>query len=106
MMETSIVQLMLLQFHSFYQTDTVHSLNCLAKHFGTSTNKLMTMFKKTFGKSLFEYISELKMDMAHSMLQEKGKMVVEVARITGYKNPNHFSTAFKKRFGVSPSQVG
>jgi AraC-like DNA-binding protein len=71
-----------------------------------NTNKLMALFKKTFGKSLFEYISELKMDMAHRMLQEEGKMVVEVARVMGYKNPNHFSTAFKKRFGISPSKVG
>jgi AraC-like DNA-binding protein len=133
MMETSIVQLMLLQFHSFYQSDAVkqsatckkdielvhgvkdyliknflesHSLESLSKHFGTNTNKLMTLFKKTFGKSLFEYISELKMDMAHRLLQDEGKQVVEVARVTGYKNPNHFSTAFKKRFGVSPSEVG
>jgi AraC-like DNA-binding protein len=133
MMETSIVQLMLLQFHSHYQNDTAqhsaankkevdlvygvkdyltnnflqdHSLLCIAKHFGTNTNKLMTAFKKTFGKSVFEYISELKMELAHRMLQDEGKQVVEVARVTGYKNPNHFSTAFKKRFGVCPSQVG
>jgi AraC-like DNA-binding protein len=133
MMETSIVQLMLLQFHSYYQNDTAkqsaaikkdidmvhgvkeylsnnflqdHSLNCLSKHFGTNTNKLMTLFKKTFGKSVFEFISELKMELAHRMLQDEGKQVVEVARVTGYKNPNHFSTAFKRRFGVSPSQVG
>jgi AraC-like DNA-binding protein len=132
MIETSIVQLLLLQMHSIFQSgvsrqaiitkkeiDIVHgvkehlsktfledhSLESLAKHFGTNTNKLMALFKKTFGKSLFEYISELKMDMAHRMLQEEGKMVVEVARVMGYKNPNHFSTAFKKRFGVSPSHV-
>jgi AraC-like DNA-binding protein len=28
-----------------------------------------------------------------------------VATRTGYKNPNHFSTAFKKEFGLSPSSL-
>jgi AraC-like DNA-binding protein len=131
MMEASIVQIMLLQLHALFQQDYSrtsitrkdidiahgakeylmqtfledHSLENLARHFGTNTNKLMTLFKNTFGKSLFEYISELKMDFARKLLQEKGRLVVEVARLTGYKNPNHFSTAFKKRFGISPSQI-
>jgi AraC-like DNA-binding protein len=132
MMEASIVQIMLLQLHALFQQDYSpvsltkrdidiahsaknylaqtfledHSLENLARHFGTNTNKLMVLFKNTFGKSLFEYISELKMDFARKLLQEEGRLVVEVARLTGYKNPNHFSTAFKKRFGISPSQIG
>jgi AraC-like DNA-binding protein len=132
MIETSITQIILLQLHSIFQKkecankalskrdqDIVqnlkeylaknflcdHSLDNLARHFATNTNKLMVLFKKAFGKSIFDYISELRMEYAHRLLKEEEKMIIEVAREVGYKNPNHFSSAFKKKFGINPSQV-
>lgn len=91
-----------------YLTDTFledHSISDLARHFGTNTNKLMSLFKKVFGRSIFEYITDLKMDYAKRLLLDEGRFVVEVARNIGYKNPNHFSTAFKKKFGINPSRL-
>lgn len=132
MIETSVVQIMLIQLHSIFQSKDVfpitvarrdidviqavkehlsktflddHSLEKLAKQFGVNTNKLMSIFKKVFNKSIFEYISELKMDHARHLLEEQDYLVAEAARTLGYKNPNHFSAAFKKKFGISPSQV-
>lgn len=132
MIETSVVQIILLQLHMLfnrkkseasalsrrdeelayglkeYLTSTYlddHTLCSLAKHFGTNTNKLMTLFKKIFGKSIFEYISELRMEHARTLLLDKEMIVCEVAREIGYKNPNHFSAAFKKRFGLSPTEI-
>ena len=131
MIETSIIQVILLQLYSlFYKEEAFrtpsvgrrdletmqevktylnknfldeHSISCLAQKFGTNTNKLMNLFKKVFGKSIFEYIVEQRMDHARKLLREEGMPVAEVSRHLGYKNPNHFSTAFKKRFGVNPS---
>jgi AraC-like DNA-binding protein len=91
-----------------YLTDTFldnHSINDLAKHFGTNTNKLMSLFKSTFGLSIFEYITDLKMDYAKILLLDEARFVVEVSRSIGYKNPNHFSAAFKRKFGISPSKL-
>lgn len=132
MIETSIVQIMLIQLHSVYQSDGIftasvakrdidiiqsvrehlshtfledHSLDNLARQFGVNTNKLMTLFKKIFSKSIFEYLSELRMDYARELLVEKDYLITEVARTLGYKNPNHFSAAFKKKFGFPPSQL-
>ena len=82
-----------------------HCLADLARHFGVNTTKLMTLFKKTFGKSIFEFISELRMEHAMILLRDSGLMVTEVARTLGYKNPNHFSSAFKRTFGINPSDV-
>jgi len=132
MIETSIVQIMLIQLHSLFQSKDLfsadltkrdvdviqgvkehlsrtfledHSLENLAKHFGVNTNKLMTLFRKVFNKSIFEYLSELRMDYARELLLEKECMVTEVSRVLGYKNPNHFSSAFKRKFGFPPSQL-
>lgn len=133
MIETSIIQIILIQMYALFHKqeeyrqlapnkrdfDTIqhlkdhlsktfledHCLSTLAKQFGTNTNKLMTLFKKVFGKSIFEFIGEQRMDHAMSLLRDGGYMVVEVARTIGYKNPNHFSSAFKRRFGINPSDV-
>ena len=82
-----------------------HSINSLAKQFGVNTNQLMASFKRQFGKSIFEYISDLRMEYAAHLLQDKHMRVAEVARTLGYKNPNHFSTAFKRVFGVVPTDL-
>jgi AraC-like DNA-binding protein len=133
MIETSIIQIILIQMYALFlkqgdhrqlagskrDLETIqqlknhlsktfledHCLSTLAKQFGINTNKLMTLFKKIFGKSIFEFIGELRMDHAMELLRDKGFMVVEVARIVGYKNPNHFSSAFKRRYGINPSDV-
>jgi AraC-like DNA-binding protein len=132
MIETAITQIILLQLGAVFQQTAsqqekiskhdieivqslkeylsktfleIHSLESLARHFGTNTNKLMTLFKRSFGKSIFDYLGELKMEYAHSLLLHEKKMIVEVAREVGYKNPHHFSTAFKRKFGINPSQL-
>ena len=47
----------------------------------------------------------LKMEYAMRLIREDQKLVTEAARILGYKNPHHFSAAFKKKFGLCPSAV-
>lgn len=131
LIETSLIQVILLQMYALFQGKNTlgnttlgkrdidiahelkdhlsqsfledHSLGGLAQHFGTNTNKLMNVFKKVFGKSIFEFITDQRMDHARKLLTEEGLLVTEVARTIGYKNPNHFSTAFKKKFGMNPS---
>lgn len=133
MIETSLIQVILIQMYSLFRNEEgfkepaanrrdielikqlkehltrtflqEHCLQSLAKEFGTNTNKLMSLFKKVFGKSIFEFIGELRMDHAMELLRDRGLLVTEVARILGYKNPNHFSSAFKKRYGVNPSDL-
>lgn len=82
-----------------------HSLMNLAKQFGINTNKLMHSFKKVFGKSIFELIQEMRMEHAQMLLRDQELQVTEVARTIGYKNPNHFSAAFKRQFGFCPSEL-
>jgi AraC-like DNA-binding protein len=134
MIETSIIQVILLQMYSLFHKEEAfkepsagkrdielmqelknylnsrflddHTISGLAQQFGTNSNKLMTLFKKLFGKSIFEYLTDQRMEHARKLLQEEGLLVTEVSRNIGYKNPNHFSTAFKRRFGVNPSVYG
>jgi AraC-like DNA-binding protein len=82
-----------------------HSLSDLSLQFGINQSKLKKNFKALFGVPVIEYVFNLKMNYAHSLIFDKGKYVAEAAPIVGYKNANHFATAFKRKFGVSPSRL-
>ena len=134
MIETSIVQLILFQLHALFHTNQAalaaaapskrdhalmdeikhylsesflddHSIANLSKRFGVNTNKLMTLFKSIFNQSIFEYIGTLRMEYARQLILDQDMLVTEAARTIGYKNPNHFSAAFKKHFGINPSKL-
>lgn len=82
--------------------DHYHSLHSLATALGTNEFTLKKGFKEVFGKTVFQYLNELKMNHAKEKLIKDDVSVAEVSAIVGYKNPQHFSTAFKKRYGVTP----
>lgn len=82
-----------------------NSLPALAMQFGINQSKLTTVFKQMFGVTVFDYLSDLKMDHAKKLLEKDGLRVKEVAATLAYKNPHHFSAAFKRRFGFGPSDV-
>ncbi|MEN0004438.1 MAG: AraC family transcriptional regulator [Bacteroidota bacterium] len=77
----------------------------LAKRFGTNEYSLKKSFKEVFGTTVFNYWSTIKMDRAKQLLLEESITIGEVADQIGYKNPQHFSTAFKRRFGYPPSRI-
>lgn len=82
-----------------------HSLLTLSRKFGINQNKLKTQFRELFGTSVIAYVFDLKMEHSRKMLIDNGMNVNEVASMVGYRNPNHFTTAFKRKYGVSPSKI-
>ena len=82
-----------------------HSLLSLSRRFGVNQNKLKTGFKALFGTPVIAWLYDLRMNYARTLIADHNKNVSEVAPIVGYHNANHFSTAFKRKFGISPSQL-
>ncbi len=72
---------------------------------GINQNKLKRNFKLLTGKPIFSYLSELRMEEAKKLLVKEKMNVSEVAYAVGYKNPQHFTNAFKKRFNYLPSEI-
>ncbi|MEM8507653.1 MAG: AraC family transcriptional regulator [Bacteroidota bacterium] len=77
----------------------------LAKAVNTNECTLKKEFKNVFGTTVFGYIREINMERAKIMLLDQNLSVAHVADEVGYKYPQHFATAFKKKFGVSPSDL-
>ena len=59
-------------------------------------------FKSLFGMPVFAYVKEFRLQLARKLFVEGDMNVSEVAWDLGYTNVSHFSSAYKKRFGVLP----
>ena len=77
----------------------------LAENAGMSVSKLKTAFKKVYGTGIYEYYQKNRMQKARSLLLTGQYTVKEVGLQLGYTNLSNFSLAFRKEFGILPSQV-
>jgi len=81
------------------------TLNHLARQVGTNEFTLKKGFKEIFGTTVFGYWNELKMERAKHMLLHEDIPINRISEKIGYKNPQHFTTAFKKKYGIVPSEL-
>ena len=71
---------------------------------GISVSKLCHDFKKAYGYSVFTLIKNLRLDYARELLAEGGNLKVkEIAAYCGFDDLSYFCSAYKNRFGKSPS---
>jgi AraC-like DNA-binding protein len=82
-----------------------HSLQKIARHFGVNEFLLKKGFKENFQTTVFDFILDQRMEYARRQLLDTKLTIHEVGSMVGYKYPNHFSTAFRKKFGVSPNSL-
>jgi AraC-like DNA-binding protein len=84
--------------------DLPPSLTDLARVAGINEYKLKRGFKEMFGNTVFGYLADTRLELAKTDLLERKKSASEIAFELGYSSVQHFSTAFKKKFGASPTK--
>lgn len=72
---------------------------------GRSLSTFIRDFKKAFQITPQRWLMIKRLELAHFHLSKKKKKAVEIYLETGFENLSHFSFAFKKHFGYSPSQI-
>ncbi len=80
------------------------SLLELSQQVGLNDYKLQLGFKQIFGTTMFGYVWECRMQEARRLLCSKDLTIQVIATRVGYACPSRFTAAFKKRFGVTPTQ--
>lgn len=75
----------------------------LGELFGYHPNYLNQLFIRYTGKSLHNYLQELRLRKAITLLQETDLPVSDVAIAVGFKDIPHFSRYFKQKIGHTPS---
>lgn len=81
------------------------SLIELARKVGINDYKLKKCFKELTGHTVFGYLYKIRMEKAHYFLSKEKKSVNEVSFLVGYKNPQHFIAAFKKKYHILPGSL-
>jgi AraC family transcriptional regulator, exoenzyme S synthesis regulatory protein ExsA len=89
--------------------ETNYMFNISLAKFSQLTGRSLTTFKrdfkKTFQRSPQRWLTQKRLELAHYQLTQKGKKPVELYQEAGFENLSHFSYAFKKRFGYSPTTL-
>ncbi len=79
------------------------SISELALTAGMSETVLKTSFKLFFETTIYGYLFNFRMNIAHKLLLDTTLTIAEIAMKSGYEYPSHFATAFKRRYGVAPN---
>ncbi|NII82779.1 MULTISPECIES: helix-turn-helix transcriptional regulator [unclassified Pedobacter] len=88
-----------------YDLQHPNSLIELSRRVGINDYKLKRGFKELIGHTVFGYLYKIRMEKAHYFLSSEKKTVNEVSFLVGYKNAQHFITAFKKYYNILPGSL-
>lgn len=60
--------------------------------------------KELTGISTAEFIRNIRMQRAAELIEEGKINITQIAYDCGFNSQSHFSTVFRKHFGITPSQ--
>ncbi len=80
-----------------------YSVENLAENLTISRVQLYRKVKAIMGISISDYIGNIRLEKAKTMLENGSLTVSEIAYANGFSSPNYFSTAFKNKYGISPA---
>ena len=84
--------------------ESITNLYSLTDVFKYSYSHLAHVFKEQIGMSLYQYYDKKRFDCAQELLRTTNARISEIAEKLSYQSVNAFSKAFRKRFGISPSE--
>ena len=90
-----------IQYH-VYEPITLASVS---QHVQLSKEYVSYIFKREIGKTVREYITEVKMSRALEMLKNNNLTLSDIAKNLSYNNYCYFSKCFKETFNNSPKQM-
>lgn len=92
------------QMH-IHLSDPELSIEQLASYTGYTPSYFRRAFRRFTGKSPIDYLMELRIEHATSLLEAGYYTVEQVAAFCGFESTKYFSTFYKQHTGVSPSKI-
>lgn len=81
------------------------SMEQIASFTGRSLATFKRDFKKISNLTPQKWLIKKRLEMAYIKIKEEKRKVQDVYLEVGFKNPSHFSTAFKKQYGIPPTAI-
>ena len=76
----------------------------IASKFDLSEKYLYTYFKKQMGVGFSDYLEDLRLHRAIELLSSSRMSISEIAAKVGFNSHNTFYKAFKRKYGITPSE--
>jgi len=83
-------------------TDENFGASSLALLLGLSTSQTLRKVKAATGKSVIQYIKEVKLAEAAKLIKETDLTSAEISYKVGFSSPSYFNKTFRKRYGITP----
>lgn len=84
--------------------DTINGAGDVADQIGASASYLSRIFHMETGKTLVNYLNEIRIEKAKSYLQLKDRPLKEVVSLCGFNNYSYFMSVFKEYTGRTPKE--
>lgn len=83
------------------------TLEQIAREMQMSVRQLYRLFMKHAGRSLHDYLLEMRLEMAFKQLTNRSNklQIKEIAFACGFSSQAYFSRCFRQAYGLSPSSV-
>ncbi len=78
------------------------TLTAIAKKVGMSHTQLNRCFKKTYGKTLFSWFRQYRLELAITYLSDKHRNITDIAFQCGFSSTSHFIQLFRIQQGMTP----
>ncbi len=84
--------------------DTKITIKDICQELGCSKSTLLSTFKRQFGITVGEFITEYRLGEAKRLLEQGEHSINEIAHETGFYDQSYFSKVFSAECGKSPSE--
>lgn len=76
----------------------------VASRFDLSMSNLSHRVKKATGRTVSDYITEMRMEYAHELLKDTDYNIQTIASMVGYTQASSFVSKFKKYYSITPAE--
>ena len=84
--------------------DSDFNVEKMCDEVGVSRTQLHRKLKEMTGVPTSEFLRNIRLNEAARLIRERKINITQVSYMVGFANNSHFSTAFKKYFGMSPTE--
>ena len=84
--------------------DSNYTVAQIAKNIGKNPSYINTVFKKVYGNTIKQTLSDYRLEKAKKLLRMSNMKIVDIANECGYVDIFYFSKRYKAKFGYPPSE--
>lgn len=84
--------------------DKTLNLSMVANRFKVSATYLSRLLKQETGLTFVEYVTQIRLNNSVILMKNNDLSLCDISNLVGFKTQHYFSTVFKKRLGVAPSE--